>query len=431
MALEYVEGRNLRDYLARKGPPDLAVALSILRQAAAALQRAGEMGIIHRDVKPENILLTRKGEVKVADFGLSRCFAGDQPPLHLTQTGVTMGSPLYMSPEQVEGKPLDPRTDIYSLGVTCYHMLAGQPPFRGDTAFQVALQHVQSEPAPLAEVRPDLPPELGAVVHKMMAKDPDQRYQTAGDLLEDLARLRQGLSLPKPAPVESTPLPAASGKTVTVPAARPRSWLVAAFVGSLLAAAGLGAVLGRGGFRPAVETEPQSPPAPADDGISALFSPTERERFLNGKVQEFANPGGDVTRRRQGLDFLTELGLIYLNQWRLDEADRFFSELINNPNRVKEYVTLGRVGRACVLAYRNHPGESNKLFRELASTDLPVPKRFDGTPLFLRIPQLRYAIARALDYNAANATEKEPFPSDLEYLRRPQAIVPRAPEKGK
>src|SRR6266852_5106431 len=133
MALEYVEGRNLREFLAKKGPPELPVALSIMRQVAAALQRASELGIVHRDVKPDNILLTRKGEVKVADFGLSRVLDGDQPAVNLTQSGVTMGTPLYMSPEQVEGKAVDVRTDVYSFGVTCYHMLAGHPPFRGET----------------------------------------------------------------------------------------------------------------------------------------------------------------------------------------------------------------------------------------------------------------------------------------------------------
>ena len=131
MALEYVEGRNLREHLAKKGPPDVVFALSIMRQVAAALQRASEHGIIHRDIKPENILLTRKGEVKVTDFGLSRCLSGSSPAINLTQSGVTMGTPLYMSPEQVEGRPIDHRTDIYSFGVTCYHMLAGQSSLRG------------------------------------------------------------------------------------------------------------------------------------------------------------------------------------------------------------------------------------------------------------------------------------------------------------
>src|SRR5437588_299090 len=116
MALEYVEGRNLRDYLARKGPPDLPVVLTVMRQVAAALQRAAESNIVHRDIKPENILLTRKGEVKVADFGLSRDLAGDQD-LSLTEEGTTMGTPLYMSPEQAQGHALDARSDIYSFAV--------------------------------------------------------------------------------------------------------------------------------------------------------------------------------------------------------------------------------------------------------------------------------------------------------------------------
>ena len=138
MALEYVEGLNLREYLLKKGPPQVSLALSIMRQVASALAEANEHGIVHRDIKPENILLTRKGQVKVADFGLARCFAQDQQPLNLTQSGVTMGTPLYMSPEQVQGHTLDARTDIYSFGVTCYHMLAGEPPFKGETPFEVA-----------------------------------------------------------------------------------------------------------------------------------------------------------------------------------------------------------------------------------------------------------------------------------------------------
>src|SRR5262249_2164574 len=237
MALEYVEGRNLREFLARKGPPDVLFALSIMRQVAAALQRASESGIIHRDIKPENILLTRKGEVKVAAFGLSRVLAGEGQPLSLTQSGVTMGTPLYMSPEQVEGKPLDCRTDIYSLGVTCYHMLAGQPPFTGETAFEVALKHVRDEPQPLREVRPDLPEGLCAAVHKMLVTAPAGRYRTPGELPRAVQRIgggRSGLPAPAPLSVELTPAPAARGSAVTVPPVgtvrRRRRWLLPALV---------------------------------------------------------------------------------------------------------------------------------------------------------------------------------------------------------
>src|SRR4051794_12281662 len=128
IAMEYVQGANLREYLKKKGVPDLPLALAIMRQAGLAVGAAGEAGLIHRDIKPENLLLTRKGQVKVADFGLARL--PDAEHQHLTAPGMTLGTPMYMSPEQVQGKDLDHRSDLYSLGVTFYHMLAGQPPFR-------------------------------------------------------------------------------------------------------------------------------------------------------------------------------------------------------------------------------------------------------------------------------------------------------------
>ena len=184
MALEFVEGRNLREYLARKGPPDLPVALSIVRQVTTALQKAHEQGLVHRDIKPENILVTRKVEVKVTDFGLSRFFAPGEA-LNLTQSGVTLGTPLYLSPEQAQGKAVDHRSDLYSFGVTVYHLLAGEPPFKGSTAVEVALKHVTDRPPPLADLRPDLPPDLCGMVHRLMAKDPADRYQSVREL--DLA----------------------------------------------------------------------------------------------------------------------------------------------------------------------------------------------------------------------------------------------------
>src|SRR5262245_14685712 len=216
MALEYVEGRTLRDYLAKKGSLDVPIALSVMRQVAAALQRASESGIVHRDIKPENILLTRKGEVKVADFGLSRRVLQNDENLNLTQSNTTLGTPLYMSPEQVQGKPVDPRSDIYSFGVTCYHMFAGRPPFRGETAIEVALHHIQSEPPPLQEIRPDLPAELVALVNRMMCKDPTGRPQTGREILRELGGVRgqaggdnpfAGLTLPPPSSTRTEPVP--------------------------------------------------------------------------------------------------------------------------------------------------------------------------------------------------------------------------------
>ena len=189
IAQEYVEGLNLKQWLTRHGTLDLRLGLIIMRQVAAALVKATEQGIVHRDIKPENIMLTSSGEVKVADFGLARMSrVGDLADI--TQVGITLGTPLYMSPEQVEGRKLDHRSDIYSFGVTCYHCLSGSPPFTGETALNIALQHLKKRAEPLENLRPDLPPALARVVHKMLAKKPVDRYQSARELLKELHRLQ-------------------------------------------------------------------------------------------------------------------------------------------------------------------------------------------------------------------------------------------------
>jgi serine/threonine-protein kinase len=191
IAQEYVPGQNLKQLLGRleSGVVGAVQAVNIIRQVAAALHKAAEQNIIHRDVKPENIMISPTGEVKVADFGLARVVR-DGEALNLTQVGITMGTPLYMSPEQVEGRPVDPRSDLYSFGVTCYHMLAGRPPFDGETALAVAVQHLKNEPKRLEALRPDLPEGLCRIVHKMLAKKPEDRYQRAVDLLKDLKGLK-------------------------------------------------------------------------------------------------------------------------------------------------------------------------------------------------------------------------------------------------
>ncbi|MCH8045669.1 MAG: serine/threonine protein kinase [Planctomycetes bacterium] len=189
IAQEYVQGQNLAQVIARNGPPDVKLAVTIMRQAASALHKSAEHGIIHRDIKPENIMLTPDGLVKVADFGLARITRDEAAP-NLTQIGMTMGTPLYMSPEQIEGKSLDSRSDIYSLGVTCFHMLTGQTPFRGETALSVAVQHLNEPPQRLENLRSDLPDGLCRIVHQMLEKNPDDRYQTARQLILDLRALQ-------------------------------------------------------------------------------------------------------------------------------------------------------------------------------------------------------------------------------------------------
>ncbi len=186
---EFVEGQTLRDYLqkltAQKKRITIAAALQIMRQTAAALETASEKGIVHRDIKPENIMLTEKGVVKVADFGLAQISQGGEK-LILTQADTTMGTPLYMSPEQIQAEKLDQRSDLYSFGVTAYHMLCGQPPFNGDSAMAVAVQHLNSPAPSLLERRSDLPKPLCDLVHKLLRKKPEDRYQSFTEVLEDI-----------------------------------------------------------------------------------------------------------------------------------------------------------------------------------------------------------------------------------------------------
>lgn len=177
---EYVGGPSLKAWLDVRGPLDARQALAVLGDVGSALARAAQQGVVHRDIKPENLLLTRDGEVKVADFGLARVREHD---LGLTQDGTTLGTPLYMSPEQAEGREVDPRSDLYSLGATVYHLLAGRPPFSGTTGVAVAMAHVRDPLVPLGSLRPDLPESLVIIVDRLLAKRPDQRYETAGDLL--------------------------------------------------------------------------------------------------------------------------------------------------------------------------------------------------------------------------------------------------------
>jgi serine/threonine-protein kinase len=235
IAMEYVEGTNLREYINKKGALELPLALSIMRQAGQAIGAAGEVGLVHRDIKPENLLLTRKGRAKVADFGLCRDLGADR--LHITQPGTTMGTPLYMSPEQAQGKALDHRSDLYSLGVTFYHMLSGEPPFRADSAIALAMKHVNEPPISLRLRRPDIPVELDRLVLKLMAKSPEHRYQSAAEMLADLAKLRASLqqSLGTIADEQAISLPkadearkAATGSGVAELAAPSSSTLVAA-----------------------------------------------------------------------------------------------------------------------------------------------------------------------------------------------------------
>ncbi len=190
---ELIDGDNLRQRLDRYGAISAEEAVEILVGVAAALEVASEAGITHRDIKPENIMRSARGIFKVADFGLARLGAdAAASQANLTQAGLTLGTPRYMSPEQVQGKSVDVRSDLYSLGVTMYHLLAGRPPFEADDPLALALMHLHETPMPLDRVRdrrdqtgePDLPEWLIAVVTRLMNKLPQDRFQSPSELLD-------------------------------------------------------------------------------------------------------------------------------------------------------------------------------------------------------------------------------------------------------
>jgi eukaryotic-like serine/threonine-protein kinase len=190
IAQEYVQGVNLRQYLQKKKPPNTQIALHLMKQVSSALHAAHQAGIVHRDIKPENIMVTRRMVAKVTDFGLAQLTLGGER-VNLTQMGVTMGTPLYMSPEQVNGASVDARSDLYSMGVTFYHLLSGSPPFRAATAFALAYKHLNEDAPPLQDLRPDLPASLIQVVHRLMLKDPAERFSDARAVLSELKRIEK------------------------------------------------------------------------------------------------------------------------------------------------------------------------------------------------------------------------------------------------
>jgi serine/threonine protein kinase/tetratricopeptide (TPR) repeat protein len=192
IVLTLYEGETLRERI-RRGPLPPGEAREVAIQVARGLARAHEAGITHRDIKPANVMLTRRGEVKILDFGIAR-LEGDE--VSLTRTGASWGTPAYMSPEQARGEPVDCRTDVWSLGVLLYEMLAGRRPFRGESLEAVLSSILTQEPEPLERIRPDVPPELVRVVDRALVKDRTERYANATELLAGLESGRPSGFLP-------------------------------------------------------------------------------------------------------------------------------------------------------------------------------------------------------------------------------------------
>jgi beta-lactam-binding protein with PASTA domain/tRNA A-37 threonylcarbamoyl transferase component Bud32 len=189
IVMEYVDGRPLSSIIRSEGSLLADRAATIGAEVAAALAFAHRSGVVHRDVKPGNVLIDVNGNVKVADFGIARAANAKE---NLTQTGAVMGTATYFSPEQAQGFGVDPRSDVYSLGVVLYEMVTGHPPFAGDSPVSIAYKHVREQPVPPRQLNPAIPAAFEAIVLQAMAKDPNDRYASAEELRADLVRFSHG-----------------------------------------------------------------------------------------------------------------------------------------------------------------------------------------------------------------------------------------------
>src|SRR5215210_7040389 len=187
IAMEYLDGRSLKELVVARGPLAIPDAIEATRQVLGALRFAHRKGVVHRDIKPHNVMADADGRLKVTDFGIAR--AGTS---QMTEAGSIIGTAQYLSPEQAKGAPVDQTSDLYSLGVVLYELLTGVVPFSGDTPVEIAMKHLSATPEPPSAKRAEVPRELDMVVMRALAKDPSDRYQSAEEMDADLARVAGG-----------------------------------------------------------------------------------------------------------------------------------------------------------------------------------------------------------------------------------------------
>jgi eukaryotic-like serine/threonine-protein kinase len=221
IAMEFLDGRSLKELIVARGSAPIKIAIEYARQILAALGAAHQHGIVHRDIKPHNVLVGGEGRLKVTDFGIARSGASQ-----MTEVGSIIGTAQYLSPEQARGAPVDQTSDLYSVGVVLYEMLTGQVPFTGDTPLEIAMKHLSEVPKPPSELRPDVPHDLDSVVLRALAKEPGERYQSAEEMDADLARVAQGLPVDPETEEAATAVLAGAGLMAAAPTsviARPPS----------------------------------------------------------------------------------------------------------------------------------------------------------------------------------------------------------------
>src|SRR6478736_4235041 len=212
IAMEYLDGRSLKELIVSRGPAPITVAVEYARQILQALRFAHRHGIVHRDIKPHNVLVDAEGRVKVTDFGIAR--AGTS---QMTEAGSIVGTAQYLSPEQARGTNVDQRSDVYSLGIVLYELLTGTVPFTGDTPVEIAMKHLSTIAEPPSAKRPEVPDDLDAIVLRALAKDPHDRYASAEEMDADLARIAKGMAIADETHEAATQVLAGAGLMAAAP----------------------------------------------------------------------------------------------------------------------------------------------------------------------------------------------------------------------
>jgi len=388
LAMEFIEGEPLTELIRQEGALPVARAADIAIQVAAALQAADDLGIVHRDLKPDNIMLTRSRDgadaVKVVDFGLAKAVGGEGGDQKVTRTGLVVGTPEFMSPEQLSGDKLDGRSDVYSLGLVLFNMLTGTLPFPADSVQEAMIKRLTDDPAELIEVRPDLlfPPGLQQTLDTALARTPVDRYQSAAKLAHDLASVT-GLARADAGAALPSTLTDADDRTEPIEPVRARTRSrVPIIVGVivLLGVAGTVVTIGRTvrqtGSGPAADTAQPMPsrPSPVDTATRTPVVPPRRAPASRSRVPVTA-PRIDVARAKDLLDDLL-LKLSPLNQAIVRDSAKHIFDVPNIAPEVKAYAAYV-VGLATSQPPQNDRAAGCEWIRKAMNLDSSQPRYRD------------------------------------------------------